>query len=95
MIIDNGKFIITNEPIVDKYDIRIQGDFSGLPAIVQISKADVGIIFIGGYQNFKFFLDGDKMIAVDNNFYAEFSANNTDGFSSAQDLLLKLKSQIN
>jgi len=95
MIIDNGKFIITNEVIADKYDIRIQGDFGGLPAIVQISKAEIGVIFIGGYQSFKFFLDGDKMIAVDNNFYAEFSANNTDGFTTAQDLLLHLKSQIN
>jgi hypothetical protein len=95
MIIDNGKFIITNEVIVDKYDIRIQNDFGGVPAIVQISKADVGVIFIGGYQNFKFFIDGNKLVAVDNNFYGEFSANNTDSFTTAQDLLLQLKSQIN
>jgi hypothetical protein len=95
MIIDNGKFIITNQVIVDKYDIRIQNDFGGVPAIVQISKADVGIIFIGGYPSFKFFIDGHKLVVVDNNFYAEFSANNTDGFTTAQDLLLQLKSQIN
>lgn len=95
MIIDNGKFIITNEVIVDKYDIRIQNDFAGTPAIVQISKANIGIIFIGGYKNFKFFIDGVKLVVVDNNFYGEFSANNTDNFTSAQDLLLLLKSQIN
>lgn len=95
MIIDNGKFIITNQVIVDKYDIRIQNDFAGTPAIVQISKADIGVIYIGGYQTMKFFLDGNKMIAVDNNFYAEFSENNTENFTTAQDLLLQLKSQIN
>ena len=95
MIIDNSKFIITNEVIVDKYDIRIQPDFSGVPSIVHISKADIGLIFIGGYQSFKFFIDGDKLVVVDNNFYAEFSANNTDNFTTAQDLLIRLKSQIN
>jgi hypothetical protein len=95
MIIDNGKFIITNEPIIDKYDIRIQPDFSALPAIVQITKADVGIIFIGGYHSFKFFIDGDKLVVVDNNFYAEFSANNHENFTTPLDLLVHLKSQIN
>jgi hypothetical protein len=95
MIIDNGKFIITNEPIVDKYDIRIEADFSGSPAIVQITKADIGIIFIGGYQTFKFYSDGNKLVVVDNNFYAEFSANNTENFTTPLDLLLLLKSRIN
>jgi hypothetical protein len=95
MIINNGKFIITNEVIVDKYDIRIEADFRGLPAIVQITKADVGIIFIGGYQTFKFFIDGNKLVAVDNNFYAEFSANNHENFTTPLDLLLALKSRIN
>lgn len=95
MIIDNGKFIITNEVVLNKYDIRIQGDFSGTPAIVQISKANIGVIFIGGYKNFKFFIDGVKLVAIDNNFYAEFSADNTENFTTPQDLLLLLKSQIN
>ncbi len=95
MIIDNGKFIITNEVIVDKYEIIIQTDFGGAPAIVQITKAGVGVIFIGGYQNFKFFIDGNKLVAVDTNFYAEFSANNHINFTTAQDLLIALKSGIN
>ena len=95
MVIDNSKFIITNEVIVDKYDLIIQADVTGVPAILQIQKANYGIVFIGHYASLKFFIDGDKLVILDNNFYGEFSANNVDGFNTAQDLLVALKSGIN
>jgi hypothetical protein len=94
-MIDNSKFIITNEVIVDKYDLMIQADVTGTPAILQIQKAGVGIIFIGNYTSLKFFIDGDKLVILDNNFYGEFSVNNVDGFNTAQDLLVALKAGIN
>jgi hypothetical protein len=94
-MIDNSKFIITNEVIVDKYDLIIQADVTGVPAILQIQKAGYGIVFIGHYASLKFFIDGDKLVILDNNFYGEFSANNVDGFNTAQDLLVSLKSGIN
>jgi hypothetical protein len=95
MVIDNSKFIITNEVIVDKYDLIIQADVTGVPAILQIQKANYGIVFIGHYASLKFFIDGDKLVILDNNFYGEFSVNNVDGFNTAQDLLVSLKSGIN
>jgi hypothetical protein len=55
----------------------------------------VGIIFIGNYTSLKFFIDGDKLVILDNNFYGEFSVNNVDGFNTAQDLLISIKSGIN
>jgi hypothetical protein len=94
-MIDNSKFIITNEVIVDKYDLMIQADVTGVPAILQIQKANVGIVFIGHYASLKFFIDGDKLVILDNNFYGEFSVNNVDGFNTAEDLLVSLKSGIN
>jgi hypothetical protein len=94
-MIDNSKFIITNEVIVDKYDLMIQADLTGVPAILQIQKANYGIVFIGHYASLKFFIDGDKLVILDNNFYGEFSVNNVDGFNTAQDLLVALKSGIN
>jgi hypothetical protein len=94
-MIDNSKFIITNEVIVDKYDLMIQADVTGVPAILQIQKANYGIVFIGHYASLKFFIDGDKLVILDNNFYGEFSVNNVDGFNTAQDLLVALKSGIN
>jgi hypothetical protein len=94
-MIDNSKFIITNEVIVDKYDLMIQADITGAPAILQIQKANVGIIFIGNYTSLKFFIDGDKLVILDNNFYGEFSANNVTGFNTAEDLLISLKAGIN
>jgi hypothetical protein len=94
-MIDNSKFIITNEVIVDKYDLIIQADVTGVPAILQIQKANYGIVFIGHYASLKFFIDGDKLVILDNNFYGEFSVNNVDGFNTAQDLLVALKSGIN
>jgi hypothetical protein len=45
-MIDNSKFIITNEVVVDKYDLMIQADVTGVPAILQIQKANYGIVFI-------------------------------------------------
>jgi hypothetical protein len=94
-MIDNSKFIITNEVIVDKYDLMIQADVTGTPAILQIQKAGYGIVFIGNYTSLKFFIDGDKLVILDNNFYGEFSVNNVDGFNTAQDLLVALKAGIN
>jgi hypothetical protein len=94
-MIDNSKFIITNEVIVDKYDLIIQADVTGVPAILQIQKANYGIVFIGHYASLKFFIDGDKLVILDNNFYGEFSVNNVDGFNTAQDLLVSIKSGIN
>jgi hypothetical protein len=94
-MIDNSKFIITNEVVVDKYDLIIQADVTGVPAILQIQKANYGIVFIGHYASLKFFIDGDKLVILDNNFYGEFSVNNVDGFNTAQDLLVALKSGIN
>jgi hypothetical protein len=95
MVIDNSKFIITNEVVVDKYDLMIQADVTGVPAILQIQKANYGIVFIGHYASLKFFIDGDKLVILDNNFYGEFSVNNVDGFNTAQDLLISIKSGIN
>ena len=95
MVIDNSKFIITNEVVVDKYDLMIQADVTGVPAILQIQKANYGIVFIGHYASLKFFIDGDKLVILDNNFYGEFSVNNVDGFNTAEDLLVSLKSGIN
>jgi hypothetical protein len=94
-MIDNSKFIITNEVVVDKYDLMIQADVTGVPAILQIQKANYGIVFIGHYASLKFFIDGDKLVILDNNFYGEFSVNNVDGFNTAQDLLVSIKSGIN
>jgi hypothetical protein len=94
MIIDNGKFIITNEVIANKYDIRVVPDVTGQPMVFEVAVYGGDIIFICNYISLKFFVDGVKLVILDSNFYAEFSANNIQDFNTAEILLTDIRANI-
>jgi hypothetical protein len=94
MIIDNGKFIITNEVIANKYSIRVVTDVTGQPMLFEVAIYGGDIIFICNYMSLKIFVDGVKLVILDSNFYAEFSANNIEGFNTAEILLTDIRANI-
>jgi hypothetical protein len=40
-MIDNSKFIITNEPTAEKYNIRIVTDVTATPALLKVERDNV------------------------------------------------------
>ena len=94
-MIDNSKFIITNQIQTDKYAVSIVTDVSGIPSVLTI------------YQNgnLKFFSDYKKLSIsedVTNNlvnitsdgFVGQFSVNNTDSWVSTNGFITDLLTDI-
>jgi hypothetical protein len=93
-MIDNSKFIITNQVVTDLFDLRIMADVSGNPSILKIEEQNVGLIFFGKYDNLSFFTTDTTLVILGPAFYGEFSANNCTNFttpiSKLQDLLTEI-----
>ena len=94
MIIDNSKFIITNEVVTDLFDLRIMGDLTGNPAVLKIEKTNVGIVYFGKYDNLNFFTTDTTLVITGPQFYGEFSANNYANFTTPIALLQELLTDI-
>ena len=90
-MIDNSKFIITNEVVTDLFDLRIMTDLIGSPSIFKIEEQNVGLIYFGKYDNLSFFTTDISLVIIGPNFYGEFSENNCTNFTTPlaklQDLL--------
>jgi hypothetical protein len=94
MIIDNSKFIITNEVIDDLFDLRIMGDLTGTPSVLKIEKQNVGIVYFCKYDILSFFTTDTTLVITGPQFYGEFSANNYAGFTTPIALLQELLTDI-
>jgi hypothetical protein len=70
------------------------GDVTGQPMLFEVSVYGGDIIFICNYISLKFFVDGVKLVVLDSNFYAEFSANNIQDFNTAEILLTSIRANI-
>jgi hypothetical protein len=93
-MIDNSKFIITNEVVTDLFDLRIIGDLNGNPSILKIEEQNVGIIYFGKYDNLNFFTTDTTLVIIGPAFYGEFSANNCTGFTTPLAKLQELLTDI-
>jgi hypothetical protein len=93
-MIDNSKFIITNQVVSDLFDLRIIADLIGTPSILKIEQQNVGVVYFGKYDNLNFFTTDTTFVILGPNFYGEFSANNCTTFTTPlaklQDLLTEI-----
>ena len=93
-MIDNSRFIITNEVVTDLFDLRIMGDLIGTPSILKIEEQNVGIIYFGKYDNLNFFTTDTTLVILGPAFYGEFSANNCTNFTTPLAKLQELLTDI-
>ncbi len=93
-MIDNSKFIITNQVVTNLFDLRIIGDSVGNPAILKIEQQNVGVVYFGKYDNLNFFTTDTTLVILGPNFYGEFSANNCIDFPTPIVKLQELLNQI-
>ena len=93
-MIDNSKFIITNEVVTDLFALQIIGDLNGNPSVLKIEEENVGLIYFGKYDNLSFFTTDTTLVILGPAFYGEFSANNCTNFTTPlaklQELLLEI-----
>jgi hypothetical protein len=94
MIIDNSKFIITNEVVNDLFDLRIMNDVTGDPTVLKIEQVTVGIIFFARYDNLNFFTTDTTFVITGPQFYGEFSTNNCTNFTTPLDKIQELLTEI-
>ena len=81
-MIDNSKFIITNEVVTDLFALQILGDLNGNPSVLKIEEENVGLIYFGKYDNLSFFTTDTTLVILGPQFYGEFSANNCTNFTT-------------
>jgi hypothetical protein len=81
-MIDNSKFIITNEVVTDLFDLRIMNDLVGNPSIFKIEEQNVGLIYFGKYDNLNFYTTDTSLVIIGPAFYGEFSENNCTNFTT-------------
>ena len=93
-MIDNSKFIITNEVVTDLFALQIIGDLNGNPSVLKIEEENVGLIYFGKYDNLSFFTTDTTLVITGPQFYGEFSENNCTNFTTPlaklQELLLEI-----
>ena len=63
-MIDNSKFIITNEVVTDLFALQILGDLNGNPSVLKIEEENVGLIYFGKYDNLSFFTTDTRNIYI-------------------------------
>ena len=93
-MIDNSRFIITNEVVTDLFDLQIMIDLAGNPSILKIEEENVGIIYFGKYDNLNFFTTDTTLVILGPQFYGEFSANNCTSFTTPLAKLQELLTDI-
>jgi hypothetical protein len=93
MIIDNSKFIITNELTEDKYGIRIVRDVNLNAGILKIENS-LGVVYFAHYLPLTFFITDTSLVIIGENIYAEFSVDNCNDFSSPSDKINQLLNQV-
>lgn len=93
-MIDNSKFIITNEVVNDLFDLRIMADLVGNPSILKIEEQNVGMIYFGKYDNLSFFTTDTTLVIIGPQFYGEFSENNCTNFITPLDKIQSLLTEI-
>jgi len=78
MIIDNEKFIITNEIQTDKYSVSVITDLTGTPAVLKIEQ-NGNLIFFSNYSSLSISEDSVNNIVniISEGFVGQFSVNNT------------------
>ena len=93
-MIDNSRFIITNEVVTDLFALQIMADLVGNPSILKIEEENVGLIYFGKYDNLSFFTTDTTLVITGPQFYGEFSENNCTNFTTPlaklQELLLEI-----
>ena len=95
MIIDNAKFIITNEIQVDKYSVSVVTDLTGTPAVLKIEQ-DGNLIFFSNYSSLSISEDSVNNIVniISEGFIGQFSANNTNAWISTNGFITDLLTSI-
>ena len=95
MIIDNSRFIITNEIQTDKYDVNVVTDLTGTPAVLTITQ-NGNLIFFSNYSSLSISEDSVNNIVniISEGFVGQFSANNTLSWTSTNGFITGLLTSI-
>jgi hypothetical protein len=95
MIIDNSKFIITNEIQTDKYSVSVVGDLTGSPAVLKIEQ-NGNLIFFSNYSSLSISEDSvnDIVNIISEGFVGQFSVNNTLSWTSTNGFITDLLTSI-
>jgi hypothetical protein len=95
MIIDNSKFIITNEIQTDKYSVSVVGDLTGSPAVLKIEQ-NGNLIFFSNYSSLSISEDSvnDIVNIISEGFVGQFSTNNTLSWTSTNGFITDLLTSI-
>jgi hypothetical protein len=95
MIIDNSKFIITNEIQGDKYLVSVVTDLTGSPAVLKIEQ-NGNLIFFSNYSSLSISGDSvnDIVNIISDGFVGQFSINNTLGWSGTNGFITDLLTSI-
>lgn len=93
-MIDNSKFIITNEVVTELFHLRIMPDVVGNPSVLKIEEHGVGIIYFGKFDNLSFFTTDTTLVIIGPQFYGEFSENNCTNFTTPIAKLQELLTDI-
>jgi len=95
MIINNDKFIITNEIQANRYDVTIVTDLTGSPAVLKIEQND-NLIFFSNYSSLSISEDSvnDIVNIISEGFVGQFSANNVNGWASTNAFITDLLTSI-
>lgn len=95
MIINNEKFIITNEIQSDKYSVSVVSDLTGSPAVLKIEQ-NGNLIFFSNYSSLSISEDSvnDIVNIISEGFVGQFSANNTLSWASTNAFITGLLSAI-
>ena len=95
MIIDNSKFIITNEIQATRYDVNVVGDLTGSPAVLTITQ-NGNLIFFSNYSSLSISEDSvnDLVNIISEGFVGQFSSNNVNGWASTNVFITGLLSAI-
>jgi hypothetical protein len=95
MIIDNSKFIITNQILDDKYEVSVVGDLTGSPAVLKILQSG-NLIFFSNYSSLSVSEDSvnDLVNIISEGFVGQFSVNNTLDWISTNGFISDLLTTI-
>jgi hypothetical protein len=95
MIINNEKFIITNEIQTDKYSVSVVTDLTGTPAVLKIEQ-NGNLIFFSNYSSLSISEDSvnDIVNIISEGFVGQFSTNNTLSWTSTNAFITGLLTSI-
>ena len=95
MIIDNSKFIITNEIQDHKYAVSVVADLTGSPAVLKIEQNN-NLIFFSNYSSLSISEDSVNNIVniISEGFVGQFSSNNTLSWASTNAFITGLLNSI-